>query len=224
MNPDHLPRIQAVLALPLAARKALWALNMVPGWCYWLESIECRTCEGTTHEECQDCDDRRSDHEYVDALGERAWGSHCTCPDGESWPCHYPRCEPCGGTGWLGQEWVTNGLGVGGGMVSVWQRKTVTGKVPDDDWYASHLWLPYSPTDVLGLVEARRVEITLGDSTRILAAGALHCSQCKGGGFLHLVNTTCRPCDGTGRLPLSRVGPEPLLVALDVLGRTMETP
>ena len=144
MNPAHLPRIEALRALPLAARKLLW-LTEVPGWCFWLDGVECRACEGEDHTRCLDCDSYSQEYH-----------PHCSCQtwgDKElSWPCTEPRCSPCAGTGWFTPEWTTDGLGLGGGMVALWQHKIIRGVLPDDAWFDGHLWLPYSPTDVLALL------------------------------------------------------------------------
>ena len=126
MNPEHLTRIEAVAALPLAARKALWTLTEVPGWAYWLESGWCKTCDGATHE-----------REGRDAL--------CVC--GGDWPCTEPRCEACGGTGDAPEEWATGGLGLGTCVVALMQWHAAV--VDDDEWFDGHLWCPYSALDVL---------------------------------------------------------------------------
>lgn len=212
LPPTSRARVEALLKLPVEARRALWlAAEHQPGWAYWMETPECRACEGTTHEECLDCDDRRWDHNGGDESPEAEWTSHCTCPYGESWPCTAARCEACGGTGDGPVEWCGMGLALCHGMAFGWHRKVALGAGEiTNAWFDRHLWCPYAPSDVL-----RVAADALGKgSSHYLRVLPLPTSDRRG-----VTARVGRPRPGDDDLAFTSFPPslDPLLAALDVL-------
>jgi hypothetical protein len=90
------------------------------------------------------------------------------------------------------------------------------GVVADDEWFAEHLWLPYSPTDVLALA-AKLAGTDARYWIRVIPLGEERVGRTA-------VVSQPQEDDDARAFSSFPASLDPLLAALDVLGQVAETP